>query len=132
MYMRVGCNRADQEADQQNLLRFARGLDHGIGVFQSKCKWCLAEDVFSPLESGHHVFPMIDRRHTDVDRVDRRIIDERKRVGDSLRASALRYRLGTRQVPTEDSGNLDSIDRSERERVLSAHRSGAKNSDSDL
>jgi len=82
--------------------------------------------VFSPLESGHDVFAMIDRRYTDVDRVDRRIIDESKRAGDSLRATALRYRLGTRQIPTEDASDFDSIDRSERERVLSAHRSGAK------
>ena len=63
---------------------------------------------------------------------DRRIIDESKRVGDSLRVSALRYRLGTRQISTEDASYLDSIDRSIGEGVLSAHRSGAKNSDSDL
>jgi hypothetical protein len=75
---------------------------------------------------------VIDGWYADVDRVDRRIIDESKRVGGSLRATALRYRLGTRQIPTEDAGDLDSIDRSIGERVLSAHRSGAKNSDSDL
>ena len=60
MYVLVGYNRADQEADQENLLRCARGLDHGIGVFQPKCEWRLAEDVFSPPESGHHVFAVID------------------------------------------------------------------------
>ena len=35
--------------------------------------------------------------------------------------------LSTRQIPTEDASDLYSIDRSIRERVLSAHRSGAKN-----
>jgi hypothetical protein len=132
MYMLVAYDRADEEADQQNLLRCVRGLDHGVGVFQPKCEWRLAEDVFSPPESGHHVFAMVDRRYADVDRVDRRIIDESKRVGDSLGATALRYRLGARQIATEDTSDLDSIDRSIRERVLSAHRSGAKNSDLDL
>ena len=79
-------------------------------MIQQKCEWRLAEDVFSPPQSGHHVFAVIDGRHADVDRVDRRIIDERKRVGDSLRAAALRYRLSTRQIPTEDASDLDSID----------------------
>jgi hypothetical protein len=132
MYVLVAYNRADQEADQQNLLRCVRGLDHGIGVFQPKCEWRLAEDVFSPTESGHHVFAVIDRGYADVDRVDRRIIDERKCVGDCLRVTALRYRLGTRQIPTEDTGDIHSIDRSIGERVLSAHRPSAKNSDADL